>query len=303
MTPLGFRKLLSSGKFFPFPWTILNTVHNKRLWAKALHRSRTARVQRALIPLTTTIRPLDSASRSFELRCLSGIPPRHLQAAGPKPNPFLPWNPQLAVAPIGNTHVLILNKFPVQTAHMLLITRHWAPQIGWLEISDFAALLEVDRDTQGLWFFNSGPGAGASQPHRHLQLLPRSCEEQICPRASWFEDLLQGRENCGSLAKACAVAYRSINQVCSQTETLYSQYIALACNLGLGDPLYDRQPLHPYNLLLTPTWVALIRRRREGVAGFSVNALGFAGYLLATDCSNLSWLLKRGPENLLQEVV
>ena len=275
----------------------------KRLWAKALHRSRIAHVQRALIPLATAAQLLNSGSTSFELRCLSGIPKRHLQLAGPKPNPFRPWNPQLAVAPIGNAHMLILNKFPVQTAHMLLITRHWAPQAGWLEISDLSALLEVERDTQGLWFFNSGPDAGASQPHRHLQLLPRGHGDQICPRASWFEDFLHGQRNCGDLAKACAAVYRTVAKGCSQAESLYGQYLALAHNLGLGNPPNDHQPLHPYNLLLTPAWMALIRRRREGVAGFSINALGFAGYLLATDCSNLDWLLEKGPETLLQRVV
>ena len=39
----------------------------------------------------------------------------------------------------------------------------------------------------GLWFFNSAPEAGASQPHRHLQLLPRDEGQIICPEAEKFE--------------------------------------------------------------------------------------------------------------------
>jgi|TARA_B100001173_G_C15590073_1_gene380125 ATP adenylyltransferase len=47
----------------------------------------------------------------------------------------------------------------------------------------------------------------------------------------------------------------------------------------------------------------MVRRRREGAAGFSINALGFAGYLLATASADLNWLKTYGPEALLREVV
>ncbi|MBL6797423.1 MAG: ATP adenylyltransferase, partial [Synechococcus sp. BS307-5m-G39] len=49
--------------------------------------------------------------------------------------------------------------------------------------------------------------------------------------------------------------------------------------------------------------MALIRRRKERASGFSLNALGFAGYLLATENSDLGWLEQHGGERLLQEVV
>ena len=47
----------------------------------------------------------------------------------------------------------------------------------------------------------------------------------------------------------------------------------------------------------------MVTRRCEGAAGFSINGLGFAGYLLATANSDLAWLKKRGPEALLRQVV
>jgi len=46
----------------------------------------------------------------------------------------------------------------------------------------------------------------------------------------------------------------------------------------------------------------MIRRRQEHVAGFSINALGFAGYLLLTEHSNLDWLKAHGPWALLEAV-
>jgi ATP adenylyltransferase len=60
--------------------------------------------------------------------------------------------------------------------------------------------------------------------------------------------------------------------------------------------------LHPYNLLFNDQWFITIRREKEHCAGFSLNALGFSGYLLATDHSDLDWLGRHGPMELLKQV-
>ena len=72
---------------------------------------------------------------------------------------------------------------------------------------------------------------------------------------------------------------------------------------GLGTPELLAEPARPHNILLTRQWMALILRSQEGIHGFSVNALGFAGYLLSTGASDLPWLEAAGPEALLQGVV
>jgi ATP adenylyltransferase len=86
-------------------------------------------------------------------------------------------------------------------------------------------------------------------------------------------------------------------------ETLQELYLALADDLGLGHPTTDDCPRGAYNLLLSRQWMAIVRRRREGIRGFSVNALGFAGSLLGTDASDRQWIQRSGPEALLQAVV
>ena len=62
-------------------------------------------------------------------------------------------------------------------------------------------------------------------------------------------------------------------------------------------------PRQAYNLLIGRRWMALILRARDGVHGFSVNALGFAGYLLSTDASDRAWLKDHGGDALLRDVV
>ena len=281
-------------------------------WSKALERSEQAEANGSLIPLMTTPIELSGTdSERFELRALNAALPKHHRPEGPKPNPFRPWDPQLEVERIDSSHVLILNKYPVQRAHMLLITQDWASQVHWLSPGDWSALVHVDRDSTGLWFFNSGPRAGASQPHRHLQLLPRHRQERICPRGSWFRRHLQSSaltspddHVADPLSRSCVMAARprSVDPG-EESMRLHDLYRSLAERLGLGEISAQQPPSVPYNLLLTQSWMALIRRSQDECHGFSVNALGFAGYLLATDRSDLSWLQAHGGDQLLRMVV
>ena len=273
------------------------------LLQKATEVTAVAKACGALVPLDTSLSHLmGERGTRFELRHLLSATPKHLRAAGPKPNPFLPWDERLEVQRINDSHVVILNKYPVQSAHMLLITQAWQPQTGWLSIEDWRALALVDVTTTGLWFFNSGPDAGASQPHRHLQLIPRAAGDQICARQDWFQRCAEGTAEPGDdpLLRSCRVA--PIRSTLTG-ETLQQLYLSLAGELGLGHPSTDDHPQGAYNLLLSRQWMGIVRRRREGIRGFSVNALGFAGSLLSTETSDRDWMQREGPEALLHAVV
>tara|TARA_Y100001968_G_scaffold160039_1_gene146265 strand:+ start:137 stop:388 length:252 start_codon:yes stop_codon:yes gene_type:complete len=73
--------------------------------------------------------------------------------------------------------------------------------------------------------------------------------------------------------------------------------------MNLGDIYITNKPLKPYNLLITSEWIALITREIDKSNGFSINALGFAGFFLATKNSNVDVLLKFGPEIILKDVI
>jgi ATP adenylyltransferase len=233
----------------------------------------------------------------FVLRQLLSRPPRHLTAGGPKPNPFLPWDRPLQVALLPSGHVLLLNKYPVQSAHLLVITQHWQPQSGWLSPQDWEAVALVSADTDGLWFFNSSATAGASQPHRHLQLLPRSQGEPSCPLAPSIEAQLAGE------APAWPWAYRLSRRQDPHCPLELGELYGRHCrDLGLGQPALTPAPAHAYNLVFNDHWLMTVRRVREHQAGFSINGLGFAGYLLSTARSERDWLAGHGPWALLQAV-
>lgn len=270
-----------------------------RLLQAALARSEAAEHSGALVPLHTERVEL-AGCEPFVLRRLLSDTPKHLRSAGPKPNPFLPWDPELEVVRLSAEHVLILNKFPVQRGHVLLITQSWQPQAGWLQRSDWQALAAVEADTAGLWFFNSCAAAGASQPHRHLQLLPRSPQEVSCPLAASCIAQLEGSQ------PAWPWQYRLSRRQCFGTPDAAAELVELyrrhQLELGLGEPEHQVQPLQPYNLLLDPQWFMTVVRTQEHWSGMSINALGFAGCLLVTPESDTDWLQRHGPLALLEAV-
>jgi len=270
-------------------------VRAELLWQRALRVSEAALEVGALVPLDTRQEALEGLE-PFVLRRLLSRPPQHLRPEGPRPNPFQPWDRPLEVQ-CQAAHVVLLNKYPVQRGHLLLITRHWAPQSGWIGPDDWRAVAEVAADTGGLWFFNSSAVAGASQPHRHLQLLPRRAGEASCPLAGALERQLAGLEP--PWPWAYCLSRRSDPQGGQDLPELYRRHCR---ELGLGEAGIDPEPRAAYNLLFDDHWFLSVRRVIEHGAGFSINALGFAGCLLITPESDLAWLQSHGPLALLAAV-
>ena len=268
----------------------------ERFWCRARQVSQQALACGALVPLQTTV-VHEEALSPFLLRQLRAFPRPSSRSAGPRINPFLPWDGPLEVDRLRTGHVLLLNKYPVQHSHLLVITSDWQPQSGWLRSQDWQAVAEVSADTGGLWFFNSSATAGASQPHRHLQVLPRQAGDASCPLAPLLIQQLQGQAPPWSWAYR--LSRRRDPQGGSDLQELYEQHLS---DLGLGSPGDDPNPKQAYNLVFDDVWFLTVRRRREHQAGFSVNGLGFAGYLLTTPASDQPWLVTHGPWALLQAV-
>jgi len=267
-------------------------------WKKALHQTQLSINDESLYPLKTRIITSDLyQNNDFIIRKLDTLNFNKKRIYGPKQNPFCPWEKILEIDKIEHNHQLILNKYPVQKGHILLITNNWKPQNGWLDINDWKAIQKVNKDTSGLWFFNSSPIAGASQPHRHFQLLRRSKDEISCPREKWFLEMKLDKDRDSKLKKNIIVSKFNFLE---NSISLYELYLELCMKLGLGDPISDLKPRYPYNLLITNKWIAIIKRSNDYIHGFSINGLGFAGYLLVTEKSDLNYLRKFGPEKLLE---
>ena len=276
-------------------------MRSEKYWEKALEQTSISINKKSLYPLDTKVVTSEFYDKNdFIIRKLDTSKFKKKIYYGPKQNPFNPWEKILEIEKIGNNHQLILNKYPVQKGHILLITNSWKPQNGWLDISDWVAIQKVNKDTSGLWFFNSSPIAGASQPHRHIQLLRRSNGEVSCPREKWFLDLKIRNDNETMLEKNIVVSQFNFLE---NSTYIYDLYLELTNKIGLGDPFKDEKPRYPHNILITNKWIAIIRRSFDQLFGISVNGLGFAGYLLITEKSDINYLKRFGPEKLLENFV
>ncbi|RUT00327.1 ATP adenylyltransferase [Dulcicalothrix desertica PCC 7102] len=217
-------------------------------------------------------------------------------------NPFLPYEQDLWVADISDTHVCILNKFNVVDYHLLIITRAFEAQESLLTEPDFAAMWSCIADFDGLAFYNGGQIAGASQKHKHLQLVPLP----LAPNGTKLpiEPLLSSVSFQGSVGTIPRLrfvhAFTRLNPdwVKSPIEggiaTLQLYHDSLAA-VGLQDG-------GAYNLLATREWMLIIPRQHECFEYISVNSLGFAGALLVRNSEQLKRLKDYGPMNILKSV-
>ncbi len=216
-------------------------------------------------------------------------------------NPFLPPDPDLLVCEVPPDHLCVLNKFNVLDQHLLIVTRDFEPQQALLNLGDFAALLSCMDDTYGLGFYNGGTIAGASQAHKHLQLVPLPLAGG--PQPTPVDAVIDLSTEPGVLSTIPAMEFSHAlvhldgRPLDSQRASELHQLHRRACAaVGVIDET------RPYNLLITRRWMLLVPRSREHWRGVSINALGFAGSLLVRNRSELDELTRIGPLAVLRSV-
>ncbi len=286
------------------------------LWGKLIERGHQALTDGALQPLVTEQAVVEQAGLRFLVRVLAGLA-RKDQARrkqhhgtghqGGEFNPFLPYDPALFVTDISPTHVGLLNKFNVVDHHLLIVTRNFVDQETPLELDDFRALAACLAGIDGLGFYNSGSEAGASQRHRHLQLLPLPLDSKGPPLP--LEPALAGAVFQAEVGRSPRLPFRhglvrlhlTGQDLEQDAESVLQGYRRLLLEMGdLGRDNGGRPT--PYNLLVTRRWLLLAPRRRECFEALSVNALGFAGALLAREWAQVERIRTAGPLTVLQEV-
>jgi len=281
------------------------------LWPTLLERTARARERRAILSIPTTQEVIEQSGVAFQVRVITALAMKALAtAAQPNANPFLPYDPDLFVAEISQTHVALLNKFNVVDHHLVIVTRTFEPQKALLTREDCAALLICLAEIDGLGFYNAGPAAGASQRHKHLQLIPLPASTE--PRLP-IEPLLRSVKMAGATGMVPGLPFLHAYAPMDPTWTdprrdgaslLLACYHSLLRAVGwsVEAMLEGSAPSAPYNLLVTRQWLLLMPRSEEYFEGISINALGFAGALLVRDAAQLAILRKQGPMSALQRV-
>ncbi|MEL7495608.1 MAG: DUF4922 domain-containing protein [Cyanobacteria bacterium J06554_11] len=310
------------------------------LWSKLKAQTRHGLEVGALQPVETQVEylpcdlPADSSVNisagdfRFTVHILANLSrkqkARSQQGKTAPANPFLPYEDNLYVTDVSASHLCLLNKFNVVDHHFLIVTRQFEPQENWLTLADFEALSQCLGDVNGLAFYNAGTLAGASQPHKHLQVVPYTdallafpiehviTETKLVKQEAnvWTSPLLPFEHAIALLGKNVRNENRQQTDNATQAKQYLVNYRSLLNAVGINhrheggadDVLWQGAQTAPYNLVCTRQWLMVVPRSQEKFVSISVNSLGFAGSLLVKNQQKLDQLRQIGPMKLLQKV-
>lgn len=302
-------------------WYLLPMILQKgTLWQRIVCVTENALSTGALLSIATEYEFIEDYGMRFFVRMLSGLrlkdeakqqQEEESAATGSQANPFLPYEHDLFVADISDTHVAILNKFNVVEHHLLIITRRFEDQEVLLTPDDFKALLTCMAEYRCLGFYNAGAAAGASQKHKHIQIVPlplapESLQVPIEPllEKAGYKDGLGTIPAFPFLHVFARIEPETVKAQPDAVEKTFALYCAMLNRVGMASP--DRGGIKrqsgPYCLLVAQDWMLLVPRSHEFFDSISVNSLGFAGALLVRDKEQMEMVKSCGPMTVLRKV-
>ncbi|NJN75809.1 MAG: hypothetical protein HC796_05835 [Synechococcaceae cyanobacterium RL_1_2] len=153
----------------------------------------------------------------------------------------------------------MLNKYNVFENHLLIITEDFVPQEELLTRDDWQAGFNVLRRINGFLFYNSGAAAGASQPHKHLQLVPfaHNSQEMALPIAKLIA-LLPDQDGILTLPQFKfdhgIIKFKQTLDV-TETDDRYRSLLEKLDLLGAED-----QRPKPHNVIMVEDWMMVVPR-------------------------------------------
>ncbi|MFW6316462.1 MAG: ATP adenylyltransferase family protein [Cyanobacteriota bacterium] len=282
-----------------------------QFWRTVQITTKSATESRALQPIPTEYEIIEDQGIPFLVRILKTLikkeaekekQAQHKEKTGEDFDPFLPYEKELFVSDISDTHICLLNKYNVVENHLLIVTREFEAQENLINHADFTALCACLQKVNGLGFYNSGKDAGASVKHKHLQLVPYSLApnlEQIP-----ITPALKMAEFSGEIGEIPLFDFRhsftwlNLNweaspETIAQKILSYYQTLLQAVN---GEDHTN------YNFLMTREWMLIVPRKQEKFHSIGINSLGFAGAILVKNQAELQLVKETSPLAVLASV-
>ncbi|MBL8541577.1 MAG: phosphorylase, partial [Betaproteobacteria bacterium] len=245
------------------------------LWNAVRARTRHALGCGALRPIEIETRVVQQEGIPFLVRVATNLRRKDAaraehaessRAAGKAVDPFQPYEEDLFVTDLPPSHFCLLNKYNVIDHHLLIITRDYADQEELITPEDFAALWACLAEIDGVGLYNGGKTAGASQPHKHLQLVPvpLAAVGAPIPIERAFDRIPPGSDVTRSdrlpfrhaFARLDPSHIRTPATAAEETFRLYRAMLAAMGIKGVAAGGVIRQSA-AYNLLLTRRWLLL----------------------------------------------
>ncbi|KAL0578298.1 bifunctional AP-4-A phosphorylase/ADP sulfurylase [Marasmius crinis-equi] len=303
-----YEQALASGDLFFFP----STVHN--------HSESGIEYEIRLCPALQQKPSLPTPH--FEAKPV----PLNEEDTPKKDDPFAPpYNSGLFVGYLRDAryeeeeYAVLLNKYSVVPEHFLLVTKEFRSQSSPPSPDDLVsayALLAAARKKHKnmIAFYNCGELSGASQPHKHLQLL--EVEDDGPPIEAIARQInLETPDKPFSLSRVPYAnhVYRFPSNLYSSPPDEIERVLtkAFVCLLDLAISSIRFDPNYPkgkasYNVLLTLNHMHVIPRLQDeytlsSTGGtLNINSLGYAGMLLVKSEEELEAVKKEGILKILR---
>lgn len=298
----------------------------EELWSMIQARYEAAQAVRAATMTETSLQLEEESGFTFILKIAANLAkkPKPKQAdnqpsagvTGAKKNPFLPPEPELFVCYLSSTHSLVLNKYNIVPHHSLIITRNYEPQESSLTAADFEATMAVvramPRPYGGLAYFNCGPQSGASQPHKHIQVIPlplitgpmaelgathcsipfqRAIEETLAGKSAWSVTSVHSLSFINFVAR---INVQKSSQLAETHAAMLRRAKEEVGQSGMSEL--------SFNTLFTEDFMMLIPRSKESYSSVFCNAMAFAGSFFVRNIDELHAIREIGPLRILSEV-
>ncbi|KAF8497653.1 ATP adenylyltransferase-domain-containing protein [Gautieria morchelliformis] len=288
-----------------------------------------------LLFFPSSVHPHLDSGVQFELRLCPALqhkpnPSANLVSVGEsneRPDPFAPpYNAKLLVGELESDdgdYIVLLNKYSVVPKHFLLVTKEFQSQSSPLFPPDllqaYLLLLAARRSGQNYFtFFNCGELSGASQPHKHLQFIPvdsdgggppveklaklQTVEVQTAP---FTIDSLPYTNYVFRLPPSLPSS--SSDDIMDALSQAFLQLLDLVIVTMRHDSSHRSGP-PSYNVILTLEHLHVIPRSKEKYVFsktgefLSINALGYAGMLLAKNSAEIEAMKEEGLGKILSDV-
>ncbi|CRG86955.1 phosphorylase, putative [Talaromyces islandicus] len=203
-------------------------------------------------------------------------------------------NPDLILANINNTHLLVANLYCVYRPQLLLLTKNtYRRQHEPLDADDLGAAQAVLVSTKHPYYamFNCSAMAGASREHKHMHILPLEDESSDPTEMPPLETRIE---------KLPFQSFRSPVEG-DDPDQLVRVYNKLLVNtreaLGLTPGV-----ICPHNVILTQEWIMLIPRQSNNFHGITSNSAGMIGSIWLQNETQLEKWTEFGPRKVLSHL-
>eukprot|EP00792_Barthelona_sp_PAP020_P012376 TRINITY_DN701_c0_g1_i1.p1 TRINITY_DN701_c0_g1~~TRINITY_DN701_c0_g1_i1.p1 ORF type:complete len:323 (+),score=80.29 TRINITY_DN701_c0_g1_i1:347-1315(+) len=240
-------------------------------------------------------------------------------------DPFTDSHTELYLETLNEDYYLTLNKYPAVEGHGLMVTHKFIPQFLPLDYKELYLMFEVTKRNNCFTFINIGRNSGASQPHRHMQVLPLPFGDMLpelpldlIARTSFQEErvfeisIFNFKHKCVSISslnfeEIFELYLEAMKQLDLPFRDYYKPFLDVIYE-DINNPLIDIYSLEnvekipSYNVIFTKEFLLIVPRKQSYYESIPINSIPFAGSIFVHYAEDTEVFKKKQPIELFENV-